>query len=432
MYNKLKALLKKNPRLFCCLKGIKNAGHKLVQYIQYIEMLMRLYSEKKKVGRDDVIRVVFIIQYVPSWNKYQLLYEKMRDDKRFQVFLVCVPFHIKNHELYEEENEVYNYYKQLGYDAINARLENGEWFDIQALKPHYVFHSRPYNHFMPVQYTSQVMCRYTKICNIMYGMNISHSDLEFILDRDYFNAVFCYFAETEEIETYYKKKYALGHKLHLQKSVCFGIPVFEYNESHRADKTVIWDFAGDRMKVMWIPRWSTALKMGGSNFFFYREGLLKYAAKCDDMALLIRPHPLMFENFVSTGEMSLEEVNAFKDACANSKNIQLDTEKEYVATLWNTDVLIADYSSMIPEFFVMGKPLIYCTSSMEYKWLQHMEMVMSGCYIANNWQELENYLEMLRRGDDPLKNKRKQIVNEVFGKHMYTSVSCILEYLVQN
>lgn len=63
---------------------------------------------------------------------------------------------------------------------------------------------------------------------------------------------------------------------------------------------------------MWTPRWTTNKKLGGSNFFVYYKLLLEYAEKNDDVDLLCRPHPLMFDNFLKTGEMKIEEIDDYK------------------------------------------------------------------------------------------------------------------------
>lgn len=57
---------------------------------------------------------------------------------------------------------------------------------------------------------------------------------------------------------------------------------------------------------------------------------------------MIRPHPLMIDTFIKNGDMSAEEGQDYKDKIDTIDNIKLDTEKEYVATFWGSDVLFID------------------------------------------------------------------------------------------
>ena len=42
----------------------------------------------------------------------------------------------------------------------------------------------------------------------------------------------------------------------------------------------------------------------------------------------------------------------------------IDNQRGYVDTFWGADVLITDISSMMMEFFVTGKPIIFCGTNM--------------------------------------------------------------------
>ncbi len=51
-----------------------------------------------------------------------------------------------------------------------------------------------------------------------------------------------------------------------------------------------------------------------------------------NMDILLRPHPLMFKNFIGKGIMSEIEVDEFNESCLSRENIRVDLEKEYHAT----------------------------------------------------------------------------------------------------
>ena len=138
---------------------------------------------------------------------------------------------------------------------------------------------------------------------------------------------------------------------------------------------------------------------------------------------------MAFDNFIKTGEMTESEVAAYKAYCEALPNVQIDERKEYVSTMWASSVLVTDYSGIVPEYFVMDKPLIFCTSNMILQPTEFTRRMLQGCYLADNEEELERHLENLRAGNDYLRETRKEIIQELFGETLFTSVRDILDEL---
>ena len=80
--------------------------------------------------------------------------------------------------------------------------------------------------------------------------------------------------------------------------------------------------------------------------------------------------------------------------------------------IYASDVVVADATSTLAEYFLTGKPIIYCHYQRD-DFLELGTQLARGYYIANNWEEVEAYLEMLRHGFDPLRSRRKKIQQEV-------------------
>lgn len=50
---------------------------------------------------------------------------------------------------------------------------------------------------------------------------------------------------------------------------------------------------------LWIPRWTTpADDNEKSTFLMYKDFLLNYFSNNAELSLIIRPHPLMFDNYI--------------------------------------------------------------------------------------------------------------------------------------
>ena len=96
----------------------------------------------------------------------------------------------------------------------------------------------------------------------------------------------------------------------------------------------------------------------------------------------------------------------------NCPNAKIDFQKEYLTTFYSSDFLITDISSIISEYFLTKKPIIYCHRTNHFN---HLGSKMAeGFYWVHNWEELKNAIEMLKRGEDPLFEKRQQIIRDNF------------------
>ena len=126
-------------------------------------------------------------------------------------------------------------------------------------------------------------------------------------------------------------------------------------------------------------------------------------------------------------EMTEEEVNDYLNQIEAMPNMSMDKEKEYNGTIWNSDALIADISAFMPEYYITGKPIIFCASNMFLELTEDMEMLLRGCYISYNEEDTYNYLDKLKLGEDTLKPVRQEMINHIFGESLNNSSAKIVE-----
>ena len=394
---------------------LKAIYRKIRYYILYINSLHYIRKNIKRVGKKiqdgERLTVLFIIQYIPAWNKLQPIYQKMKSSNRFNPIIVCVPLNIENHTLLNDDfhNDTYEYFMHNNYECINSLDENGDWVNLKSFNPDYVFHSRPYNYCMPNCYTSGKIKKYAFICNVLYGVNTTVNIQNTVINDDYFKDIFCYFAFDLSEQEFYKKRFKQGIQLKIQKCFSYGaIGVEQMLEakSESCHKTF-------KKTVLWTPRWSTDSSVGGSNFFNYKETILGLAEGNQDIHFIIRPHPLMFDNFIKTGEMTEEEVYSFKEYCCNANNIDLDQKKEYSDTFWESDILIADNSGIVPEYFITLKPIIFCHSNI-FTYTIGMKKIIESTYQAFDSDDINRYFYELIQDKDYMKEQRQETCKYLF------------------
>lgn len=397
--------------------------------------MVALLRERRIRRKPGPIRVGFLCQYIPAWSKVSALYEKMAEDSRFQPFLICIPSeqHMATEDFANNHtNDTYDYFLSNGYPAINALTEEGHWLDLKTLELGYVFYPRPYNRLLPACYQSQKVSRYSRICLIMYGIAFAEEDTKTALNRDFMSHVYAYFAETDYAQARNRKNNSLLHALGLQKSLTLGYPAFDELLKKKGEDSSSWAFSKNAFRVLWTPRWTTDKSLGGTNFFTFCDSLMEYARKNPDVDILHRPHPLALNHFLQIGAMTAQQVEEYQCLCRELPNVCLDPEKAYEATLWGASVLVSDISGMMPEFFVTGKPLVFCCGNMELTLTPHIQKMLEGCYIAETPEDLFQILQTLKNGEDPLWEKRQQLIRELFGDLNKNTADRILQTLLED
>lgn len=100
--------------------------------------------------------------------------------------------------------------------------------------------------------------------------------------------------------------------------------------------------------------------------------------------------------------------------------------------MWNSDVLITDISGVMAEYFVMGKPVIYCAGNMHLTLAEHTARMLEGCYVVRSWEELKDTLLRLRQGMDPLEQRRRQLAREIYGSLDSTPSQAVVEEIAED
>ena len=349
---------------------------------------------KIKKKQKETVNVVFMIQYVPSWTKVKSLYDYMVSDGRFKVNILCVPME-KGHDKFEKsdysENATFDWFIDHGYNsAINALIGPNDFVSLDEIEADYFICTRPYDKLLPARYRSNELAKRSLLCYISYGANVSTLAID-VLEKSYYANVYKYYIDNNDLYKIFKRKLPVSMFLGFPVLRNLGMPVLE----NMLSEQVISSQKSNVCRILWTPRWATDKKVGGSNFFNYRYLLIDYVTNRENLSLIIRPHPLMFTNFIKTGEMTRDEVKRFISQIESTTSIKIDNEENYVDTLWNTDILVTDFSSITIEFFITKKPVIYCTSDVDFGILPSMQEMIDTFYVVNNGKELKKCLDDL-------------------------------------
>lgn len=378
--------------------------------------------QKKHNGPNEKIRVVFLLQMPEIWGKQQIVYEEMKKRDNIETIIFTIPeYDIKTGK--HEKDIAYDYAVKEGLTKIVQSEKNGTWVSLQELQPDYVFYQRPYEAYLPEIYRSKNVLEYAKTCYIPYAIFASISsamNLEY--ERGFARNIYYHFVSNLEMERLVQNKFKITFKRKLRKIKYLGVPIFENVLKNKEIDSSVWKQWGvkeNQLKVLWTPRWTTDEKLGGSHFFEYKEQFTELIKKDKQIFFALRPHPLAFDNYIKEGLMSTEEVEVLKQEYESASNMTIDCRRGYIDTFWGADVLITDISSMLLEFFMTGKPIIFCGTDVALDDL-HQEVVET-LYQGTTWYEIEKILKELKSGNDYLLESRNRVLKERFSNMNRTS-----------
>lgn len=413
----MKRILKKIVKAFPLTKKIMNS---LSLETEQLKKELLFYSNQAidlrrqiKLLRNEKIKVVFLCWRPQVWGSLKTVYDAMKDDDAFDVTIVTIPNKKQlpkwglNHEFYESEGAE-AFWK--GDDVISGYdYATGEWLDLRLLKADYVCFQQPYNICRTGAEKSWVVSRYAKLFYVHYGQLIFNGVVEKdVYPPDFMRDLSLAFPETEEQKKIMEKVCDTTRT----KLIVAGNPRFDNLSRYLNCNSPVWKSESHTdFRILWTPRWST--NEGTCTFFDYKDVLLEYCQTHKNLNFVFRPHPQAFLNFSATGELSETEANTYKAKYTESENTRIDFSKEFTETFWSSDVLIADMTSLMPEYFLTGKPIIYTHKHVDM-FNEFGSKMAEGFYKVANWTELKNTLEMLINGTDPLREKRQQIIKDLF------------------
>ena len=102
--------------------------------------------------------------------------------------------------------------------------------------------------------------------------------------------------------------------------------------------------------------------------------------------VIFRPHPLMFDELIKKNIITQKEKDDFLYAL-EELNIQMDVKSPIDVILNKTDILITDFSSIILQFFLTNRPIIYCKKNIDFN--ESGKIIEKGMYVITTWDEVE-------------------------------------------
>ena len=390
--------------------------------------LKRSYRSKEKNGK---IKIVFFVNRANTWNSSREVYRVASANENITSYIAVMPS-VKVGGIDKTDKSSIDYIRKSEKGNIIEMYdsENDSYFDIRAIDPDYIFIDIPYDKDSPEDYKIKSLARIAKVCYISYGYTMKKSKLQKSTVRLAVASCASYiFSCNDTMYEYYARHMFLSERINGKRLYNIGYPRFDMYD------TVPQSDGSETKTILWLPRWVTSVGKEKRNnepsfFFELKDKLLDYVAVRSGTKLIARPHPFAFDNYIKHGLMTEAEVEAYKRRIEQADNMELDTDPDYVKSLIGSDILIADFTSMLAEYFVLDRPIIYFGNGDNYP-PENIGMYNSF-YHVKSWDEAEKVLDALLSGDDPKKEQRHKAVEDFRKKMPHNVAARIVDMIVED
>ena len=360
---------------------------------------------RKKARCNPQIRVAFIVQMAEIWDKEAPIYEAMKKDPIFEADLIVIPPYNQEKKCVESIYDNSNFFL-MNYTKCVRAVSNNTWIKLKEMGYDYVFLQRPYDHYLPLGFRSNDIVKFAKLCYVPYGFVGADVFDGMNTNKEFFRNVYFAFLESDYMSAKLLKKFGTKRERRNHYIFSCGYPAlapYFYFPTIEKFKTFTW-----------TPRWSFDPVIGGSNFLKYKDTFVSVVRKHPEYDFVFRPHPLMFGEILSQGLMSKDEVTDYIFLLA-SLGVKYDKDTPLEDSLKNTDVLITDFSTIIIQFYLTGRPIVYCESCIEMN-ETYLDM-KKGMYIVTDENDFIDVVDKLSNNNDYLYKERLKIINSGFSIH---------------
>lgn len=386
------------------------------KFLESYRIILICYIQKRalrKLKKKDQIKCVFLGLFSEVW-KYDDIYKIMESNPRFDpVIVVCPIVNYGFDNMLHRMDDCYFYFKQKGYHVIKSYdCQKQKYIDLQRdVRPDIIFYTSPYKGLIDDRYFI------TEFPNIL-TVYVPYYFNEGVSYKIAYDTLFQNLLWRRYVETDFHKSLSNTYgRNHGRNSVVTGYPGIEkfLNTTSELNNSC-WKIKSNSLKrIIWAPH-HTLQAVGTchySCFLQYCDIMVNFAQKYkDEIQFVFKPHPLLRNKLdLLWGK---EKTDAYYDLWDNMPNTSL-RDGEYTGLFMTSDAMIHDSGSFLIEYLYVNKPVLRTLNDipLEDMYNQFALKCLDQYYKAHNEQDIEQFIQNLINGVDPLKEQRTKFVNEV-------------------
>lgn len=359
------------------------------------------WAQRKSTKRK--LEVAFMPYKISMWDSMESIYREAMNDPDCNCYVVPIPYYEKN-----DQGEIIKFCYEGNEFPGDIQTIPFEMYEFENRKPDIIYIHNPfdnYNKLTMVQprFFSENLAKYTDMLVYVPYYVAGGSGTTAT------NVAPAYIYATRIVAQSDVFKDALVRiGVPSGKILSLGSPKLDamltaMNKTH--DIPPYWRYAMNNKKVFLFNNGITNL-LSVEEWYEQLEYTLNYFIENENVALIWRPHPLTKITLKTMRPQYLERYSILRKRLQQVENIILDTESDIYAAVSISDGIISDYSSVMLQSIITGKPIYGLLNNKMIDSNQLYYANFSGCYFAGRDMSIPEFVEMVVRGEDPKKDER--------------------------
>lgn len=414
------------------LIGLFHESNNITNGAELFKLLISVSREcgyqniQKKVQRGERIKVAFMVMSQTEWPA-QGVYENLRNDPRFEAYIVGLVDTSKDFEIAKKQYEGNKvYFEGIGAEfrgTINENDELKNWDDLGGI-PDILINLKSYwNHVYQPQNLMNLPLYcinfYIPYCFYVADSAVGDYAKRAVYNMDFMNLQYAVF--TDSYKNYLG--YVNNQLLKGENVIFSGYAKMDYfyqeHTYNKEDIKRLWKIPEetdcDKVKKIIIAPHYSIDKESIINFSTFHKNyafLLYLAKKYKNVSFIYKPHPQLKDTVVKSGlfdsDKQYEEYMNEWDSLPNAKVV----DKGFYLDLFETsDGMIFDSASFMAEYMYVDKPALYLTRK-EQRFNGLGQEIYEGLYKADgaDYLSIEKFLtDTVVQGKDTMKEKRATV-----------------------
>lgn len=366
---------------------------------------IRQRKSVREIRKKGYARIVFLVSSLPMW-KFQPLFDRLRKDSRFEVFIAIYPFPTLSETQKKDcVTDLCTFFTNHGISPIDLSCYDRPGEKLRSeINPDLLFYPQPYNHLywndLDNQFFSDKLT-----CYIPYAVFTSRESWAYktLLSNTAWRLFYPTGARKQEAQ---EVLYNQGRNIRVTGEVTADL----FCEDNSKDP---WKPQNHpKKRIIWAPHFSI---LGGclhrDSFSWLHITMLKVAEYYKDIVQFsFKPHPRLFSTLCEMPEWGEERVEAYYRTWADGENTQLDTGP-YIDLFKGSDAMIHDSSSFSVEYLFTRKPALFTSKNLSSVLNQlntfGQEAILAH-YLCGTESLITNFIEKtVIDGEDPHRMNRE-------------------------
>lgn len=385
---------------------------------KYNEFLYKLKNKIKNGQKIDVCFVVNAAQVFPA----RTVFENMINDNIFNPFILVVPLNIRNtnrfktlaDKTFDELSSQYKGRVYKGYDSDYNDIDFSDKIDIVFTPSNDEF-VEPKNYKIYHFIKKGILSIYCP-----YAWHVGSDKSAFT--NDTVNFLWKYISEnTKNLAQIKKESIISGTNAVLIG--CVKVDKLEYVKKVNRN----------RKRIIIAPHHSVKEIGLCSRFLFYADFFLELPNLYPDIEFIFRPHPCLIPNLEDESIWGIQKTAMYIEKMKSFKNVVFDEGAEYFEYFVNSDGIIHDCGSFLPEYLLTGNPCCYLLKSNNTQ-KQYFNEFGQDClqhyYHAFCKEDIINFIDdVVLNGNDPMRKERNDFINNCMKINYPNAGKIVVEYI---